>query len=250
MSLTSMDPPEVIRFIKTHYPDVELIKPKESVYTVAVRKKLLPTRLIRWCCDVFKEGFGAGKVKIIGIRRQESIKRSMRNEIEISSRKFSGSQMDFDKWRVDQTNQLYDSDILSEDVVKCIGGKDSIIISPIISWSERDVWEFLNNVVKVEHCALYDKGHRRIGCIFCPMANIKEIRRCEKEYPHQRKRWIDTIKIMLNNGCFNNIDQYINMSQFSQDEKAEIIFDWWISKINLKDYVVNRFKQLSINFDI
>lgn len=31
MSLTSVDPPEVIRFVKQNYPDVELIKPKISI---------------------------------------------------------------------------------------------------------------------------------------------------------------------------------------------------------------------------
>lgn len=35
MSLTSIDPPEVIRFVKQHYPDVELIKPVVSIYDIA-----------------------------------------------------------------------------------------------------------------------------------------------------------------------------------------------------------------------
>lgn len=32
MNLTSVDPPEVIRFVRRQYPDVELIKPKMSIY--------------------------------------------------------------------------------------------------------------------------------------------------------------------------------------------------------------------------
>lgn len=32
MNLTSVDPPEVIRFVKKEYPDVELIKPRISIY--------------------------------------------------------------------------------------------------------------------------------------------------------------------------------------------------------------------------
>ena len=32
MNLTSVDPPEVIRFVKQHYPNVELIKPRMSIY--------------------------------------------------------------------------------------------------------------------------------------------------------------------------------------------------------------------------
>lgn len=55
------------------------------------------------------------------------------------------------------------------------GGKDKIVINPIIDWTREDVWYFLNEVVKVEHCELYDKGWQRIGCLFCPMASQKEI---------------------------------------------------------------------------
>lgn len=90
MSLTSIDPPEVIRFVKHEYPDVELLKPHESIYDIAVRKEILPMRRIRWCCQEYKENKGAGKVTTIGIRRQESVSRSHRREVEISSRKFSG----------------------------------------------------------------------------------------------------------------------------------------------------------------
>ena len=39
MNLTSVDPPEVIRFVKTQYPDVELIKPKMSIYEMAKRRR-------------------------------------------------------------------------------------------------------------------------------------------------------------------------------------------------------------------
>ena len=40
MSLTSVDPPEVIRFVKRNYPDVELIKPKMSIYDMALKKHI------------------------------------------------------------------------------------------------------------------------------------------------------------------------------------------------------------------
>ena len=59
MNLTSVDPPEVIRFLKQHYPEVELIKPKASIYKIAVEKTLLPTQRVRWCCEEYKENAGA-----------------------------------------------------------------------------------------------------------------------------------------------------------------------------------------------
>ncbi len=95
MAMTSVDPPAVVRFVKKNYPDVVLIAPKESIYSAAIRKRVLPTRVMRWCCDIFKEGHGAGKVKLIGIRHEESVKRSKRNIIEVSSYKFSGTEAEF-----------------------------------------------------------------------------------------------------------------------------------------------------------
>ena len=250
MSLTSVDPPAVIRFVKKNYPDVELIAPKESIYKVAIRKQILPTAFARWCCDVFKEHAGAGKVMLTGIRRQESVRRSKRNEYEITRHKFSGTAEDFAEWQTDQRMKDDKYSLETESQIRCIGGKDSIIINPIIHWQESDVWEFLNDVVKMPHCELYDKGYTRIGCIFCPMSNIKQFRRYEKEYPHQRRKWIETIKQIRRNGHLRNIDQYVDMSKYTEDEQAEILFDWWKSKQNVKDYVLDNFRQQKINFDI
>ena len=72
MNLTSVDPPEVIRFVKTNYPEVELHKPGKSIFQHAVEKRILPTMRVRWCCAEYKETAGAGKVTLIGIRKAES----------------------------------------------------------------------------------------------------------------------------------------------------------------------------------
>ena len=136
-----------------------------------------------------------------------------------------------------------------EKLAKLYDPENGIIVSPIIDWTKKDVWEFLNNVVKVPHCKLYDSGHHRIGCIFCPISNIQALRRDEKEYPHQRQKWIDVIKALRREGFMMNIDEYVNMSQYSEDETTEIIFEWWLSKQNIKDYALNKFSQLQINFD-
>ena len=47
--LTSVDPPEVISFVKTHYPEVILDQPPESMWRLIERKKIPPTRKIRYC---------------------------------------------------------------------------------------------------------------------------------------------------------------------------------------------------------
>jgi phosphoadenosine phosphosulfate reductase len=103
MNLTSIDPPQVIMFVKRNYPSVLLNKPVDSIYNIAVEKKfLLPSRIIRWCCAELKEGGGAGTVCLTGIRKAESPKRAKRSPVEVSNRSFAGSLEDFYKWQFEQ----------------------------------------------------------------------------------------------------------------------------------------------------
>lgn len=204
MNLTSVDPPEVIRFVRRQYPDVQMTKPKDSIYNIAVQRQILPTMRVRWCCAEYKETAGAGRVTLIGIRHQESSRRAKRNEVEISSRKFSGTLDGLDEYRAElkakrekkrsqQQDGVNITNATDEQTVGCIHGKESLLISPIIDWTERDVWEFLNDVVRVAHCELYDQGWHRIGCINCPMASAKQKQIENERWPHVRRNWIKAI---------------------------------------------------------
>ena len=225
MNLTSVDPPEVIRFVKQHYPDVELIKPKMSIYDMALKKHILPTRSFRWCCAEFKEMSGAGKVTLIGIRKAESASRNKREEI---STQIKGKRTEetFDQWSEHQ-----------EKMVTCVGGKDKILVSPIIHWTEQDVWEFLNDVVKVPHCKLYDEGYTRIGCICCPMSQKRQKLREIKQYPHVKRRWTQTIQKLIDEGYANHDFQ-----------DPEFGFNWWISGKSFKEYYADEVLQQKIEF--
>ena len=70
-SQTTIDPPELVRFIKKYHSDVEWLKPKQNMFH-RMEKKGLPTRLVRWCCVEYKERGGEGQVKVFGIRAAES----------------------------------------------------------------------------------------------------------------------------------------------------------------------------------
>ena len=233
MNLTSVDPPEVIRFVKKCYPDVELVKPKESIYSIAIRKKILPTMRVRWCCAEFKESAGAGKVTLIGIRHEESSRRAKRNEVEISSRKFSGTLDELEEYRQEQKvkkarkkSQKDGVNMMNADqeqTLGCIHGKESLLISPIILWTERDVWEFLNQVVQVAHCELYDEGWRRLGCICCPMSSAKHRRMEELRWPHVKRNWIKAIKAIRNDGGYSGKNISDGTSEPTGDYGGEII---------------------------
>lgn len=204
-SPTSVDPPQLIRFIKRNYPDVEFRHIEQSIYDVAVKQGILPTMTVRWCCSIFKETSGAGKVTLIGIRHAESVKRSKRNEVEITGHKFSGDLDGFNNWSKEQIEKKFKGvnhdqfSIDKETEVKCISGKDTIAISPIINWDDRDVWDFLNGM-DIEHCELYDAGYKRIGCILCPMSSRKGKVRDIHDFPHVKEKWIKAIMAIRNRG--------------------------------------------------
>ena len=224
MNLTSVDPPEVIRFVKRNYPDVELIKPKMSIYDMAKKKHFLPTRRFRWCCAEFKGSRGAGKVTLIGIRREESVRRAKRGEI---STEIKGKRVEetFDQWSEHE-----------EQMVTCVGGKDKILVSPIIYWTERDVWEFLN-VNGIPHCELYDEGYTRIGCICCPMSGPRQKAKEIKRWPHVKRNWLKTIQWLIDNGYIDH--------NFTD---AETGFKWWISGKGYKQFYAYEFLQQKIEF--
>lgn len=232
---TGIDHPELVHFIMRNYPDVIWDRPPMTFWELIIKKKMLPTRQFRYCCEVLKESGGGNSVTLTGVRRAESVKRSKRNTYEVSNRKFSGdSKDDFDLWRKEQIAQMTkntNQDQFAEQgetEVRCINGKDKIIINPIIEWTDKDVWDFLNNVVKVEHCELYDRGYHRLGCLFCPMASMKEQRRMERDYPKYKRQFLRTIHKLRECRDTNGLDDYyVGMTD-------EDVFQWWLSKKNLE----------------
>lgn len=229
-SLTTLDPPELVRFIRANYPDVIVDRPEMTFAQLCLKKKALPTMRMRFCCAVLKETKGAGTVTLTGVRKAESVRRSRRNEAEIITRKkddrFTGTLEQFDQFT--RTKEV--------EGVQCIRGKDKIVINPIIDWSETDVWYFLNEVARVKHCESYDKGWRRIGCLFCPMASQKEIIRQGKDYPKYRALIMRTIHRLRENGYMKSY----------RDLADEEVFELWTSKVGIKTWYNDKKKQLDL----
>lgn len=301
MSLTSVDPPEVIRFVKREYPDVELIKPGKSMFRKAVELKLLPSMKVRWCCKEYKEGAGAGKVTLIGIRHAESTRRSKRNEVEISaetrSRRYSGDLDGLDGFRKEKSKEkrgrkpagYKEVNITNADgerVLGCIRGKESLLISPIIEWTDEEVWTFLD-VIGARHCELYDEGWKRIGCIGCPMSSQRHKMEENERWPHVRRNWIKAIREIRKMGLGGvryemrerNRGLYVNykamtaeflprdvsikasgqvfldgsssdrLTEEQENEIAENIYDWWISGKPYRKWYAERFCQGKLEFE-
>lgn len=146
----TIDPPELVWFIKKHYPEVQWNNPEKHLLTMARTKAPgLPTRNGRWCCEVYKEQGGKGFVAV-GVRAAESPRRK-------------------GLWQP----------------LKVFKGKT--VISPVLYWSEQDIWTFIKNE-EMEFCELYREGFSRLGCVGCPMGGKN--REAEfNRWPGYKKLW-------------------------------------------------------------
>lgn len=207
-SATTIDPPEVVRFIKQRYPMVRFHVPKLSFWKLAENIRMLPKRNMRYCCSILKEQTLPGRVTLTGVRREESAKRAKRQILDINK-------------KPRQFDEFERSDKID---VQCFGnGKEKITVNPILDWTETDVWRYLNDVVNVAHCELYDKGRHRVGCLFCPMKSRKEIVDDMKRYPHQFERLKETVAKIAETS-----------KHFPNDPKGFI--EWWLSGKSIEEY--------------
>lgn len=226
-SSTTIDPPDLLRFIKINYPDViwhyaQYMKKPTNFYKL-VERKGLPLRTIRWCCRIFKEQIGYGHFMIDGVRSAESINRSKRLKFEYFLNKwyhYKYKDVDID---IDSLNIL---------VSKLKAKK---ILHIIFDWSDSDVWEYIRTL-SVPYCDLYDHGYKRIGCVGCPMAPRDKIIKEFNDYPIIKNNYLKAIR-----ACMINKHFYSNFA-----DPAEVL-DWWISKKSISKYFADK-KQIMFPF--
>src|SRR3990167_6315815 len=80
-NLTTVDPPELIRFIRHTYPLVQYNRPEITMWQLIAQNRMPPTRKVRYCCEYLKEQGGNGRVIVTGVRRAESTGRSKRQDV-------------------------------------------------------------------------------------------------------------------------------------------------------------------------
>lgn len=223
-SVTTNDPPQNVRFIREHYPEVIFIHPKKNFYTL-VSENGLPTMIIRYCCNILKEQCGVGRAVLTGVRAEESVKRAKYNDVRVLSRR---------KEHADRTRKRTIEEI-EQNEHRCIKGKDKLMIYPILHWSSQEVWEFIKkNNLPVNPC--YEEDGR-VGCMICPFAKRQQIERYEEQYPKIKETLLKALQKYLNKGE--------NSRNFAT---AEEYYEWWKSRKNAKEYIASK-KQLKMNFE-
>lgn len=203
---TTVDPPELVRFIKQHHPDVIINRPTISMRNLIVKRGMMPTRTRRYCCQVLKEGGGKGRVAVTGVRWAESPRRKAQHGIA----------------RVERTIMNDDNDESRRMVENCYRTQKTMI-NPIVDWLDEDVWEFIHEH-NLPYCSLYDDGKSRLGCVGCPMAGKAEREADFKRWPQYERLYraaaAEMIEVRKTKG--KKIKPGL--------DTADGIMDWWLER--------------------
>ncbi len=154
-NVTTIDPPELVHFVRREHPDVSFDRPEMNFFVFAIAKhKGFPTRKRRWCCEHYKERRSPpGRRLIMGIRAEESSRRAK-------------------NWGPFTIHS---------------NGRSSVV-SPILRWVTEHVWQFIRQH-DLPYCCLYDEGFDRLGCIGCPMARKANREKEFARWPGYERKW-------------------------------------------------------------
>ena len=223
-SLTTADAPETVRHVYDTFYRLECkgikcdvdkhVQPDGSRMTMwkLIQKKLMPpTRLMRYCCAVLKEGGGKDRFIATGVRWAESTARKRRGGLEVLTPK--------------PQNKLILSNDNDEDrrLFETCQLKGKRVVNPIVDWQTADIWDYVG-AEKIPMNPLYCEGFHRVGCVGCPLANVKMRMMEFSRYPKIKAAYIRAFDRMLEerrrrgrmNGTFRMGDTGVD------------VFHWWM----------------------
>lgn len=223
-NVTSVDPPELVQFIKEKHPDVSRDIPrdrdgKQIHMWNLIKKRGLPLRNRRFCCAELKESQTNGRVAITGVRWAESINRKM-NQGNVTLIKIKGAPINSEYARENDRKGIVltdDNDETRRIVEQCYQ-RGRVLVNPIVEWSDTDIWEFIRGE-RIPVCGLYECGYSRLGCIGCPMGKLTHRLVEFERYPKYKAAYRRAIQ--------NWIDRKKNLGTWTNVFGYETVDDWW-----------------------
>lgn len=235
--VTSVDPPELVRFIKKEYPEVEWDYPRDkngnriSMWTLIPQKKMPPTRIMRYCCAVLKESGSKGRLKITGVRWAESNRRKKSHgEVTIMGKKLkqvAEQEYSHIAYKVTPQGGLalpLDNRENAQMVEQCYRTRETTV-NPIIDWTDAEVWEFIHEY-NIPYCELYDQGYKRLGCIGCPLAGTKLQKQEFEHYPKYKNLYLL---------AFDRLVEVLQGDGRCKWQNGQDAMDWWLDDDKITD---------------
>ena len=231
-NVTSVDPPEIVRFIRDKYPDVVWEFPRYSdgkritMWNLIPRKQAPPTRLMRYCCEKLKEGTGSRRYVLTGVRWAESSRRANAHGV-ITIPNTSGKNVPDGFERSKRGGIILNND--NDDarrVLETCYAKQKKVVNPIVDWEDADIWEFIR-AENVPYCGLYDCGFKRLGCIGCPMAG-KHRKVGFERWPRYKQLYLNAFDRMQEARVAAGKLPFLNDKL--DNPTPQDVFDWWMEE--------------------
>jgi phosphoadenosine phosphosulfate reductase len=199
---TTMDPPELIQFIRKHHADVNWIAPRHgNMCKRAAEKASLPTRRFRWCCSEYKERHGPrGAVLLMGIRAEESARRKHAWGTYTWHRRTR-------RW----------------------------VVNPILQWPSDLLWRFIRTE-HIPYCSLYDEGWTRLGCIGCPLSGPAQMKKELARWPKHKEAWRRAAKRLWERRAGTLDSKGREWCISAEFESWQAYWDWWANGASGKRY--------------
>lgn len=240
-SHTTLDAPDTVYYIRRKFEALRaegieaIVKypmykgQRDSFWKLCQRKKMLPTRITRFCCAKLKEVSTPHQIACVGVRAAESKNREGRGEFGLRADRNTAKTAQHVKAMI-AFDQAEDNESSFEcKIIKGAKKHKSMVCNPIYQWTETDVWDYIK-VKGLEVNPLYARGYKRVGCVGCPMA----ARARYKEFADFPKYKLNMIRL-----CQRILD---GDNAIRQDFKSgEDFFRWWLEE----DWKQLRFEDLA-----
>lgn len=195
-----------------------------TMWNLIPKKKIPPTRTMRYCCSILKETGCKNRFIATGVRWEESTKRRRRSAYEHIS-----SSIDKRICISDEKMLLSDQDPDTRRLFEQCQMKAKTVVNPIIDWSNFDIWEYINSE-KIQTNPMYEMGYFRVGCIGCPMAG-----------KHRYKEFSDFPKIKQ--AYIHAFDRMLQQLTRAKWKSGEDVFRWWMEddsiegQMSIEDFI-------------
>ena len=231
--VTSVDPPELVRFIKNQHPDVNREVPRDkdgkpvTMWNLIPKKLFPPTRAVRYCCSSLKESGGDGRMTVTGVRWAESSNRKNNHGIVTvpvkSAQRTYSDNPDFRTTKQGGVILVNDNDDSRRMVEQCYK-RHKTTLNPIVEWSDKQVWEFIK-AHNIPVCELYGEGWHRIGCIGCPVARKHSREKEFLRWPKYKQHYLKAFEKMLAEFQVRGKKDGIWKSG---NATPQDVFNWWM----------------------
>lgn len=200
---TTIDPPGTIKHVKE--VGAVIVRPEKSFLEI-VEQSGMPTFRARFCCDKLKK-YKIYDNSIQGIRVTESVKRK----------------------------KMYD--VNDPVICRIYGSKKNQVntILPILSWTDKDVEEFIIERGIKCHPLYYDENgkfhvERRLGCIGCPLKSDRGVGDFKK-YPKLLKAIINRLHIFWQRPNIESREKFGSVyGLVASNLFYDSYEDWWIAE--------------------